>query len=157
MIITKDHIGGLVFLCLSLLYGYYAGDIQMLPGDELDPFTARTVPHTLAILGGLLSMALLLTAERTESKRLSLSNYDFALVAKLLVLIVVFGLALEWTGFMLATMLFLIGGFWLLGERSIKTLLMVSVPFAVGIWFVLAKLLDIYLAPGQLYMNLFGG
>jgi len=102
-------------------------------------------------------MALLLTAERTESKRLSLSNYDFALVAKLLVLIVVFGLALEWTGFMLATMLFLIGGFWLLGERSIKTLLMVSVPFAVGIWFVVAKLLDIYLAPGQLYINLFGG
>ncbi|MBR9867372.1 MAG: tripartite tricarboxylate transporter TctB family protein [Oceanospirillales bacterium] len=157
MIITKDHIGGLVFLCLSLLYGYYAGDIQMLPGDEFEPFTARTVPHTLAILGGLLSMALLLTADRTESKRLSLSNYDFALVAKLLVLIVVFGLALEWTGFMLATMLFLVGGFWLLGERSIKTLLMVSVPFAVGIWFVLAKLLDIYLAPGQLYMNLFGG
>ncbi|UTW02230.1 tripartite tricarboxylate transporter TctB family protein [Amphritea atlantica] len=157
MIITKDHIGGLVFLCLSLLYGYYAGDIQMLPGDEFEPFTARTVPKTLAILGGILSIALLLTAERTESKRLSLSNYDFALVAKLLVLIVVFGLALEWTGFMLATMLFLIGGFWLLGERNIKILLMVSVPFAVGIWFVLAKLLDIYLAPGQLFMHFFGG
>ncbi|WP_299196202.1 tripartite tricarboxylate transporter TctB family protein [uncultured Amphritea sp.] len=157
MIMTKDHIGGMVFLCLSLLYGYYAGDIQMLPGDEFEPFTARTVPQTLAILGGLLSLALLLTAERTESKRLSLSNYDFALVAKLLVLIVVFGLALEWTGFMLATMFFLMGGFWLLGERRIKTLLIVSVPFAVGIWFILAKLLDIYLAPGQLYMQFFGG
>ncbi|WP_428036996.1 tripartite tricarboxylate transporter TctB family protein [Amphritea sp.] len=157
MIMTKDHIGGMVFLCLSLLYGYYAGDIQMLPGDEFEPFTARTVPHTLALLGGLLSIALLLTAERTERKRLSLSNYDFALVAKLLVLIVVFGLALEWIGFMLATMLFLMGGFWLLGERRLKTLLLVSIPFAVGIWFILAKLLDIYLAPGQLYIQFFGG
>lgn len=157
MIMTKDHIGGIVFLCLSLLYGYYAGDIQMLPGDEFEPFTARTVPQTLAILGGVLSLALLLTAERTERKRLSLSNYDFVLVAKLLVLIVVFGLALEWTGFMLATMFFLMGGFWLLGERRIKTLLIVSVPFAVGIWFILAKLLDIYLAPGQLYIQFFGG
>ncbi|MDO6561863.1 tripartite tricarboxylate transporter TctB family protein [Amphritea sp. 1_MG-2023] len=157
MMMTKDHIGGLVFLCLSVLYGYYAGNIQMLPGDEFEPFTARTVPHTLAILGGILSIALLLTAKRSAGSRLNLKGYDFALVAKLLVLIVGFGLALEWTGFMLATLLFLIVGFWLLGERRIKMLLMVSVPFAVGIWFVLAKLLDIYLAPGQLYMQLFGG
>ena len=157
MIMTKDHIGGLVFLCLSLLYGYYAGNIQMLPGDEFEPFTARTVPHTLAIVGAVLSLALLMTAKRDASKRLSLNGYDFALVAKLLGLIVIFGLALEWTGFMLATLFFLIGGFWLLGERNIKRLLMVSVPFAVGIWFILAKLLDIYLAPGQLYMQVFGG
>ena len=33
MIITKDHIGGLVFLSLSVVYGYYAGDIALLPGD----------------------------------------------------------------------------------------------------------------------------
>lgn len=157
MIITKDHIGGLVFLCLSVVYGYYAGDVQMLPGDEFEPFTARTLPYTLAVLGGLLSVGLLLTAKRSVENRLSLNGYDFALVAKLLILIVVFGLALEWTGFMLATMLFLMGGFWLLGERRIKMLFMVSVPFAVGIWFVLAKLLDVYLAPGQLYMQIFGG
>ncbi|WP_067869846.1 tripartite tricarboxylate transporter TctB family protein [Neptuniibacter marinus] len=157
MMLTKDHIGGLVFLCLSVLYGYYAGSIHMLPGDEFEPFTARTVPYALAILGAVLSVGLLLTAKRSVENRLSLNGYDFALVAKLLLLIVCFGLALEWTGFMLATMLFLIAGFWMLGERRIKMLLLVSVPFAVSIWFILAKLLDIYLAPGQLYMQIFGG
>lgn len=157
MIITKDHIGGLVFLCLSAVYGYYAGDIPLLPGDEFEPFHARTLPHTLAIMGGILSLALLLTAKQTAENRLSLKGYDFALVAKLLVLVVLFGLALEWLGFMLATVFFLMAGFWLLGERRLKILVSVAVPFAVGIWFVLAKLLDIYLAPGSLYLTLFGG
>lgn len=157
MIITRDHIGGLVFLCLSVVYGYYAGEIPLLPGDEFEPFHARTLPETLAVMGGLLSLALILTAQRSEDQRLSLAGYNFALVAKLLVLVVLFGLALKWLGFVIATIFFLMAGFWLLGERRIRTLLIVAVPFAVGIWFVLAKMLDIYLAPGALYLTLFGG
>ncbi len=157
MIITRDHIGGLVFLCLSVVYGYYAGEIPLLPGDEFEPFHARTLPETLAVMGGLLSLALILTAQRSEDQRLNLSGYNVALVAKLLVLVVLFGLALKWLGFVIATIFFLMAGFWLLGERRIRTLLIVAVPFAVGIWFVLAKMLDIYLAPGALYLTLFGG
>jgi putative tricarboxylic transport membrane protein len=79
------------------------------------------------------------------------------LVTQLLVLVVAFALALDWVGFFIATIFFLIGGYWLLGERRIKTLLVASVPFAGGIWFVLTQLLDIYLAPGQLFTHLFGG
>ncbi len=72
-------------------------------------------------------------------------------------LVVLFAVALEWLGFLVSTILFLIGGYWLLGERRIKTLLIASVPFAVFIWFSLSQLLDIYLAPGRLITMLFGG
>ncbi len=157
MIITKDHIGGLVFLCLSAAYGYYTGDISMLPGDEYEPFNAQTLPSILAYLGGILSLALILTASRDAGDRLSLTGYDFPIVIKLLVLVVFFGIALEWLGFLLSTVLFLIGGYWLLGERRWKTLFIASVPFAVFIWFSLSQLLDIYLAPGRLFTILFGG
>lgn len=156
MTLTKDHIGGLFFLLISVAYGYYAGEIPLLPGDEYEPFHAQTVPNALAIIGGVLSVALLLGASKSSSK-LSLNGYDFALVAKLLVLVVVFGIALEWVGFLIGTILFLVGGYWMLGERRPKTLLLASVPFAVGIWFVLTQLLDIYLAPGQLFLQWFGG
>ena len=61
-------------------------------------------------------------------------------MAKLLTNIVLFALALEWIGFALV-ILFLMIGYWLLGEREIKTLILASVPFAVGIWVVLVKLL----------------
>jgi len=157
MNICKDHIGGMTFLLLSVAYGYYAGQIPLLPGDEYEPFTAQTVPSALAILGGILSIALLVTADRGEGSGLKLHGYDFSLVAKLLVLVVIFALALEWIGFLLATIVFLIGGYWLLGERRIKTLLVASVPFAVGIWAILTQLLDIYLAPGALFNQIFGG
>lgn len=157
MTLTKDHIGGLVFLCLSIVYGYYARQIHLLPGDEFEPFHAQTIPNALAWFGGVLSLALLIGAQRDAEHRLSLRGYDFALVAKLLVLVVLFALALEWVGFLLATVFFLIGGYWLLGERRLKTLLLASIPFAAGIWFILSQLLDIYLAPGQLFIHLFGG
>ncbi|MEH6577697.1 MAG: tripartite tricarboxylate transporter TctB family protein [Amphritea sp.] len=157
MIITKDHIGGLVFLCLSVVYGYYAGDIALLPGDEYEPFHAQTLPIALAFLGGILSLGLLFTADKGAENKLKLKGYDFLLVAKLLVMVVLFALALDWVGFMLATVFFLISGYWLLGERRPKMLLLASVPFAAGIWFVLTQLLDIYLAPGQLITQLFGG
>lgn len=157
MFITKDHIGGLVFLCLSVAYGYYAGQIPLLPGDEYEPFNAQSLPRALAIMGGVLSIALLVTAERSSEGRLKLAGYDFWLVAKLLLLASLFALALPWLGFTLATILFLIGGYWLLGVRSIKTLLLASVPFAVVLWFLLSQLLDIYLAPGRLFSVLMGG
>ncbi len=157
MIITKDHIGAMVFLCLSVAYGYYAGQIPMLPGDEFEPFNAQTVPSALAVLGAVLSLVLLVTTRMDTNQRLRLGGYDFVLVALLLVLVMLFAIALEWLGFLISTVLFLIGGYWLLGERRIKILLIASVPFAVFIWFALSQLLDIYLAPGRLMTTLFGG
>ena len=160
MTLTKDRIGGLIFLALSLSYGYQAGQLEMLPGDEFEPFTARTLPLALATLGALFSALLLISSITRQSENdgpLSLAGFDLALTAKLLGLIVLFGLALHWVGFLLATIFFLLGGYWLLGERRPKILLLASVPFAIGIWFVLAQLLDIYLAPGQLFTSVMGG
>ncbi|WP_339386373.1 tripartite tricarboxylate transporter TctB family protein [Vibrio caribbeanicus] len=150
MSINRDHIGGFIFLVLSVTYGYYAGRIPMLPGDEFEPFHAQTLPIVLSYLGGILGIAMLATAKGSVRKSFDVVGLDFLLVAKLLANIVLFALALEWIGFTLATILFLMIGYWLLGEREIKTLILASVPFAVGIWVVLVKLLDIYLAPGRL-------
>ena len=105
----------------------------------------------------ILSLALIVTASRDTQDQLTLKGYDFPIVIKLLALVVVFSFALEWVGFLLSTIIFLIGGYWLLGERKVKTLLIASVPFAVFIWFALSQLLDIYLAPGRLITMLFGG
>ncbi len=157
MTISKDHIGGLVFLCLSVAYGFYAGDIQLLPGDEFAPFNAQSLPNALAVLGGILSVALIVTADRSIEGRVKLAGYDFWLVAKLLVLVLLLGFALPWLGFLLSTILFLIGGYWMLGVRQVKTLLLASIPFSVVLWFILAQLLDIYLAPGRVITMLFGG
>jgi len=109
------------------------------------------------VLVCIVSIVLSVNASRKESERLSLKGYDFSVVIKLLALVVLFGLALEWLGFLLSTVIFLIGGYWILGERRWKTLILASWPFGIFIWFALSQLLDIYLAPGRLITMLFGG
>nr|WP_086940561.1 tripartite tricarboxylate transporter TctB family protein [Thaumasiovibrio occultus] len=157
MTITKDHIGGLLFLCFSLLYGYYAGQIRMFPGDELQAFHARSLPNALAVMGIVLSVIQLLTASRHREDKLSFAGLSFSLMIKLLALMLVFSFTLEWIGFMLSTILFLAGGFVILGERRPKIVLLASVPFAVLFWLLLTQVLDIYLAPGRLISAVLGG
>jgi putative tricarboxylic transport membrane protein len=65
-----------------------------------------------------------------------------------------YGLSLDWIGFLLATILFLMGGFYILGERRWKILLSVSIGFVVVFWYSLTQLLEIYLAPGRLFAGL---
>ena len=154
MNITNDRIGGLIFLALSLGYGLSAMQIPMFPGDELEPFNARTLPYALAALGAVLSLLLLLAP---GGERFRLPDMDWPLAAKLLLAMLGYGALLELLGFFLATSLFLLVGYWLLGERRPLMLLMCSFPLVAGFWLVLAKLLDIYLAPGQLFASLVGG
>lgn len=157
MSLSKTRVGGLAFLLLSLAYGYSATSIPLFPGEETEPFSARTLPYFLAALGCGLSLFLLLfgrDGDRADEN--AIAGMDWPLAASLLVLMVAYGLALEWLGFLVATTLFLIIGFRLLGERRPKILLAVSVPFTVGFWLLLTQALDIYLAPGQI-LNSFGG
>lgn len=157
MMLSKNRIGGLLFLALSIGYGYSATSIPLFPGEELEPVSARSLPYVLAILGGLLSLALLLFDKGDDpAQSEQLSDLDWRLAASLLLLMIAYGLALEWLGFLLATLVFLMCGFWLLGERRPKVLLGVAVPFTVGFWALLTQALDIYLAPGSL-MHLLGG
>ena len=156
MTITKDHIGGLLFLGLSVVYGYYAYEIRMFPGDQFEAFNAQTVPVALAWIGSVIAILMLATASKNSTDKLSFAGLDLALVAKLMVLVWVFAQALQWFGFLLSTIGFLMVGYWLLGERKVKTLLVASVPFALVFWFLLAQVLEIYLAPGRMWQWLLG-
>ena len=58
---------------------------------------------------------------------------------------------LEPAGFLLSTSLFLIAGFFVMGERRKKVLLFASIPVAVVFWFLMTQVLGIYLVPGNLW------
>lgn len=148
MIIAKDRIGGLIFLALSLGYGYSITLIPVYPGDEYEVFTAKTLPTALSIIGAFLSLALLVSAR--NEKKTSLPDLDWIIAIKLIALMVAYGVILEPLGFLIATTIFLLSGYWLLGERRKTILFFCSLPLVIFFWYVLTKLLDIYLAPGAL-------
>jgi putative tricarboxylic transport membrane protein len=154
MQLSKERIGALFFLVLSMAYGYYGSEIRLYPGDELEPMNAQTLPYVLSIMGIGLSVFLLLAGKDTRPQTVKQSK-EWLPVVLLLVLTLIYGLTLDWLGFLISTTLFLIGGFWVLGERRWSVLLKVAVPFVLLFWGLLTQVLDIYLAPGRLFAGLF--
>ncbi len=151
MTLSRERIGALFFLVLSISYGYFASEIRLHPGDEYEAMTARTLPYVLSGLGVALSFALLLGGKHEAPPAGTLSRLDWKPVLILLGLTLLYGLTIDWLGFLLATTLFLIAGFRTLGEKRLKILLGVAVPFVFIFWFGLTQMLDIYLAPGRIF------
>jgi putative tricarboxylic transport membrane protein len=44
-----------------------------------------------------------------------------------------------------------VGGFYILGERRIWLLFISSVPLVLFIWFLMSRILGMYIAPGEIF------
>ena len=150
MILSKERIGALFFLVVSIIYGYLATGIKLYPGDELDPMTAQTLPYVLSAMGIAFSLFLLIKGNHKEFGS-GFAHLNWKPVIALMLLTLFYGFSLDWLGFLISTTVFLIAGFRILGEKRIKVLLLVAVPFVFIFWFGLTQLLDIYLAPGRIF------
>lgn len=145
MKIGRDRIGALFFLALSIAYYIGATQIELYPGDEVEPINARTFPRFIGIMAGIVSFLILVLPAKGEEPELGWAGLDWRRPLLLAALMVVYGLTIKWPGFILATAFFLIGGFLVLGERRWWVVLAASLPVAVGFELVLDGLLDIYI------------
>jgi len=169
MTISKDKIGALIFFIFSTCYGYYAFQIPLYPGEEYEVFTSQSMPKLYAILGmSVAALALLLSVIediKHNKNTLSDSNVNSAnqngvaffdkkgwtQCAALIGLMLYYALTLEFLGFILSTISFLIIGYLILGERKPKTLFFASVPVVIVFWAIMTQLLGIYLSAGDLW------
>ncbi|MFT7054212.1 MAG: putative tricarboxylic transport membrane protein [Psychromonas sp.] len=152
-LLCRDRVGGLIFLIFCLTYGYQTTLIPLYPGDEYAPFTARTLPWMLTG-AGILSSLLLIVMAQPDEKSGAVLGFDWKLLITFILLMTAYGFGLTWIGFVLATSLFLLAGFWVLGERRKSVLFGASFPFVIAFWLLLTKGLDIYLEPGYLFLSL---
>jgi len=56
----------------------------------------------------------------------------------------------------IASIFFMACGVMILGERNFKVILIASIPLVVVLWFLLTKVLGMYIAPGELFYILGG-
>ena len=150
-LLCRDRVGALLFLLFCLGYGYQSTLIPLFPGDEFEPFTARTLPSILTWLGVGLSLILLITG-KPDDKSGAITDFNWKLLAAFLVLMALYGVGLTVLGFVLATSLFLLSGFYLLGERRKSILFGASFPFVTAFYLLLTQVLDVYLEPGSLFL-----
>lgn len=149
---NRNRLGGVAFLAISLGYGYFAAEIPSLPIDREETMSARSLPFLLAAMGVLLSVVtIVLPATDAEAPDAGADTArHWPGVIALSAAVLGYALVIDWLGFLLATFLFLSGGFVLLGERRWPVVVVTAGALVAGLWLVLAGVLDIYLAPGRL-------
>jgi putative tricarboxylic transport membrane protein len=150
---NNAKISGLFFFCLFLTYGYLATDIPLDFWSEQEAFNARTLPYFIAAFGMIVSLFLvLLPSGPTDWKAVTRLRWSPAIL--LLLGMSIYGALFETLGFIVATLLFLVSGYVVLGERRIVAMLLASVPLVLGFW-LLMDFLGIYLNAGELFVDLF--
>ncbi len=122
-------------------YGVLIFDIPLIANNET--FTARSMPTFLAVFGTFLS--LLLITRRDQSQQKQSEKMNFRLGLTFLALMSAYGFAIRPAGFVLATVVFLFAGFWLLGERNATKNLAIALPVVVFFWWLMSELLGVYL------------
>lgn len=149
-LLCRDRVGAMIFLIVCLCYGYQTTQIPMFPGDEYEPFTARTLP-TLLTFAGIGLALLLLVMGKKDSQSGAVLDFNWKLLIGFLALMALYGVGLTYLGFVLATGFFLLAGFYLLGERRKAVLFGASFPFVIAFYLLLTQGLDIYLEPGVIF------
>ncbi|MGI9348166.1 MAG: tripartite tricarboxylate transporter TctB family protein [Gammaproteobacteria bacterium] len=141
----------LLFAAVSLVYGYAAYNYHLLPFERGMSFLPNTMPQILSVLGVALSLIILFSSPShhpaQEQEQQSLDAYKIVRVLSLLGAMVLYALLLRPAGFVLATVFFLAGASWLLGERKIWVMITVALAAALIIWLLTEKGLGIFLKP----------
>jgi len=155
---AREKIGALVMLLFSMAYGLLSLRIPLSFMDQGEFFTSRTMPYALAVLGLILSLLILvLPTFDPEGKRTlaeETRGMDWKKAILLVVGMIIYGLVMKWLGFIISSIIFLLCGFYILGERRIKRMLLAAIPLVILLWIIMSALLDVYIAPGELFYML---
>jgi len=150
MSMRRDSIAAIFLLVIFAAYGQQALQIDLFPGQELEPFKPRTMPVALAVAGMVLCVIRILQTFRDQSAGVSnWPAYDWKRAGTLCIVMLGYGFAFTPLGFIAATILFLLAGFVTLGERRVIVLAILPLIFTLGFWAVMTQLLGLYLAPGD--------
>ena len=152
---AREKVGALVILIFSISYGLLATKIPLTFLAKQEVFTPRTIPYALAVIGTILSFLIIIlpTTDPTGSNSLSeeTKGMDWKTAIQLTLLMFTFGLTMKWLGFILASIIFLLIGFWILGERRKKLMFFTAIPLVVVLWCIMSVLLGVYIAPGEIF------
>jgi len=152
---AREKLGALLMLLFSIAYGAGAFSIPLSFLAQQDKFTSRTMPMALAGAGIVFSLLMILLPTVDEAGKPSLSEItrgmEFKKTIYLLLLMVAYGILMTWIGFIIASIIFLMVGFRILGEKRIKRLVLGAVPLVFVLWMLMSLLLGVYIAPGEIF------
>ena len=150
-----DKAGALILLAFSIAYGLLAFKVPLTFLGQREAFNARTMPFALGIIGTLLSFSILVlpSAKTNEEEKVkdAFRGLDWSRVGFLIGIMIFYSITLRFLGFVISSIIFLMSGFYILGERRIWLLFIGSIPLVLFIWFLMSRILGMYIAPGEIF------
>lgn len=155
----------LIFLIFTLAYGYASYTYPLLPFERNMAFLPNTMPMALSVIGAGLALILLFSRrpEQEDGDVLGgidparLKDYKIGQAAALIGAMVAYALLLRPVGFLAATLIFLMGASYILGERRWVVMLAAAIGGAGVVWLLVHQLLGIYLSPLPSFLASTGG
>jgi putative tricarboxylic transport membrane protein len=130
--VQAERLMALALLAFSLAYLVLGWRIPVPDSSDDSPFSARSFPLVLGVLGTVLSLVLVLRP--SSSAPVGVAGFAWGRTVGLLLLMAGFALLIPHLGFVVTAALFLGGGFRLLGERRLVVLLPVALGVSIGFW-----------------------
>jgi len=152
----------LVFLVISVAYGYAAFTYQLLPFERNMSFNPNTMPMVLSVLGAGLALLIIISKKPVadadgnvlgDINVARLGDYKFGQALALIGAMLLYAVALRPIGFLASTTLFVMGTSWILGERKLHIMMIAAVSGAFIIWFLVQEALGIFLRPLPWFMS----
>jgi putative tricarboxylic transport membrane protein len=156
---NKDRIGSLLVLAFSIAYLRYALVLPLDPTAGVESFTPRTLPIGLSVSAILFSLVQLsMSVGQGGGNRVSEAVRGFNWKPTLLLILVmgIYALTFDVLGFLIASFLFLLSGFLILGERRLLLSATVAASLVLLLWAILTQLFGLYLDAGDLYRLIAG-
>jgi putative tricarboxylic transport membrane protein len=141
---SQNRIGAFIVLAFSVFYGCLALQLSIVSGLDVLGKPA-ILPLILSIAGIVVSALLYIFPSQSVSPDLKPAVPNLFRVAGLSVLMLIYGLTMTSLGFVIATVLFLATGFWIMGERQLKIIFSISGTVSVFFWLILTQVLGIHL------------
>ncbi len=150
----------LIFLVISLIYGYAAFNYPLLPFERGMAFLPNTQPMALSALGMVVALIILFSPKARSDDEggdgidlAQLRQFKIGQTLGLVAAMVLYALLLRPIGFLAATSLFIAGCSMVLGERKFHVLIPIALVTAVAIWYLVQETLGIYMRPWPWFIN----
>lgn len=155
----------LAFVALCCIYGYaafFTMDDTLPPILRRNPVWPSTFPKILSVAGIIVGLVVLLSPKpepKPGAKKADgaidisrLGDYHIGQALALVGLMLAYAMTLRPLGFLGSTVLFLVLGAVILGERRFHVLIPVAAIAAGSIWYLVQEVLGIFLRPWPAFM-----
>ncbi len=150
----------LIFFVISAAYGYeafFTMQAALLPFERHESFLPNSLPKVLAVFSMAVSLFIAVFQKPdTAGPDIDLAQwrrYHFGQAVALLTLMFGYALTLRPLGFLAATVTFIAGGAFILGERRWLTMLLAAGAGAGIIWWLVQQVLGIFLRPWPIFLT----